>query len=135
MILVYSPGVWDLLHVGHLAYLERARALGDRLAVGVPSDEVVRLDKGRPPAVPLAERLRLLAALRCVDLAVPYYALEFLTHLELFRPDVLCVGEGWGGAARHEEAEGWAAACGCRVVRLPRTPGVSTTILRRKAEA
>ena len=132
MRIVYMPGVWDLLHVGHVAALESARALGDVLVVGVPGDEVVREDKGSLPVIPLHARLRMLLALRCVDVAYPYHALEFVTHLALFRPDVLAVGETWGCEQRHLDAEQWARDHGCRVVKLPYTPEESTTSIRQR---
>ena len=135
MLLVYIPGVWDLLHVGHLTILERARALGDRLVVGVPSDEVVVQDKGESPIIPLSHRLRMLSALRCVDVAMPYYRLEFLTHLRMFRPDILAVGETWGREARHEKAEEWIRRAGGRVVVLPYTHGTSSTDIKNRIKA
>ena len=111
--IVYIPGVWDLLHVGHVRVLRRARALGDRLVVGVPSDDVVE-------------------SLACVDTAWPYYDLGFLRHLELLRPDILAVGETWGVAPRHRDAERWVKKNGVRLVKLPYTTGVSTTSIRSK---
>lgn len=134
MQLVYVAGVWDLIHVGHLTLLERARALGDRLVVGAPADEVVMADKGLPPVIPLEDRLRMLAALRCVDAALPYYQLEFLTHLSMLRPDILVIGEEWGSAPRHTDALEWVREHGKRVVRLPYTRGVSSTAIRRVAQ-
>jgi len=132
LTIAYAPGVWDLLHVGHLVFLERARALGDRLIVGVPSDEVVEEGKGRPPIIPLADRLRMLQSLKCVDAAVPYYKLEFLAHLAAFKPDVLVVGETWGRSERHLAAEKWAASNACRVVVMPYTSAESTTAIKNR---
>lgn len=128
MTFVVTFGCWDLLHVGHVAFLERAAALGDRLVVGVPSDEVVCEDKGREPVITMADRVRMLQALRCVSVAVPYFSLDFLPVLEAVRPDVLAVGDTWGTAERHLAAERWMREG--RVVRLPHTSGVSTTIIR-----
>ncbi len=131
---VYAPGVWDLLHVGHLEFLEAAWRRGDRLVVGVPSDDVVMLDKGEPPVISLHDRIRLLEALWCVDTVAPYYALEFLTHLKLYRPGVLAVGEFWGREQRHLEAEAWARTNGCQVVRIPYYPHESTTRIRQRVQ-
>jgi len=64
---VLTFGTFDVLHVGHVSILERARALGDRLVVGVSSDALNLAKKGRRPVYPEADRLRLIAALRCVD--------------------------------------------------------------------
>src|SRR5258707_507200 len=69
--LVFTNGHFDLLHIGHLDYLEKARALGDALYVGVNGDAVSRMQKGPGrPIVPVAERARLLSALCCVDAAI-----------------------------------------------------------------
>ena len=132
---VYAPGCWDLFHAGHAAFLASAAALGDRLVVGVTSDEAITEDKGRPPAVTLEERTAVVRALRCVYAAWPYPRLCFREHLEALRPSVLAVGEGWGGADRHAEAEALVASWGGRTVRLPRTPGVSTTAIRERIGA
>lgn len=133
--LVLIFGVFDLLHVGHLAALERAASLGDRLFVGVPSDEVVTLDKGRPPVIPFAQRVRMLEALACVDAVVPYHDLEFLTTLRKYQPHVLAVGATWGSQKRHTDALAWAGANDAEVVEIPYTEGVSTTEIRRRITA
>lgn len=128
----YIPGVWDLLHVGHLAILGRARSLCDRLVVGVPCDEVVLEDKGCLPVIPLDDRIQMLEALICVDAAIPYYFLEFMTHLESVKPDVLVVGETWGAEVRHNQAIAWADSHGCRIVQLPYRHEVSTSAIKAR---
>src|SRR5688500_14515982 len=115
--IVYAPGCWDLLHVGHVRFLERAAALGDALVVGVPADAVVRIDKGRDPVIPLAQRLEVVSALRCVTLALPYHQLAFLPHIQALRPAVLAVGD-WGTAPRHVEAQEYVESYGGRLVRI-----------------
>ncbi|HMA39257.1 MAG TPA: D-glycero-beta-D-manno-heptose 1-phosphate adenylyltransferase [Gemmatimonadales bacterium] len=129
---VFTNGVFDLLHVGHVTVLEAARAEGGALVVGVNSDDSVRrLAKGDDrPLVPWAERARVLAALACVDCVVPF---EEATPLELIRalqPDVLVKGADYAleeivGAA---DVTGW----GGRVVRIPLVAGKSTTDLVRR---
>lgn len=131
-VIGYIPGVWDLLHVGHVTILRRARSLCDRLVVGVPTDEVVLEDKGRLPAIPLADRVMMLEALRCVDLALPYHHLEFLSHLSTLKPDILFVGSTWGNEKRHLDALAWCHAQGCQVIMLPYTDGVSTTQIKER---
>ena len=131
MVLVYIPGVWDLLHVGHVVVLERAKALGDRLVVGVPSDRIVLDDKGSAPVMSLEHRVKMLQSLRCVDLAIPYYDLSFIDHLNSFDPDILVVGTDWGMENRHRQAEQWIYDHGKRMIVLPRTPMISTTEIKR----
>lgn len=130
---VYVPGVWDMLHVGHLNILEAAYGLGTVLIVGVPSDEVVLEDKGQLPVVCLQDRVRMLQALEVTDVVLPYYQLEFLTHLRMLRPDVLVIGQTWGREQRHIQATKFVSDQGGRVVMLPYTPGISTSELRSRA--
>ena len=135
MELVYTPGCWDLLHYGHMQFIANAAELGDRLIVGVASDEVITLDKGRPPVLTLDERMTSLLGLWSPDLVIPYYDLEFLTHLRMFVPNVMVVGEGWGTEERHTEALRWANENDCRVVMLPRTQGISTSEICRRVKS
>jgi len=78
-MLVYTVGTFDLLHVGHLALLQHCKSLGNTVAVGVASDEVVASYKPNVPVVPLEERMEMLKALRCVDIVRPYYELEYVS--------------------------------------------------------
>lgn len=129
---VFTNGVFDLLHVGHVALLEAARAEGAALVVGVNSDESARrLAKGAGrPLVPWAERARVLAALACVDCVVPFDEATPLELIQALRPDVLVKGADY----TLEQIVGAAAVAGWggRVVRVPLVPGRSTTDLVRR---
>jgi len=121
--------VFDLLHTGHVALLEAARAEGDALVVGVNSDASARrLGKGPDrPIVAEAERARMLAALAAVDCVVLFDQDTPLALIQLLRPDVLVKGADYArdaivGAA---EVEGW----GGRIVRVPLVKNKSTTKL------
>lgn len=93
-MVVFTNGVFDLLHAGHIALLEAARAEGSALVVGVNDDESVRgLGKGADrPIMPLAGRMRLLAALAAVDCVIPFAEATPLQLIESLAPDVLVKG-------------------------------------------
>lgn len=125
---VFTNGVFDILHPGHLRYLEAARAEGDRLVVGVNSDRSVRANKGPSrPINPETERAELLAALACVD-AVAVFDEE--TPAEIVRrlqPDVLVKGADW--PADQIVGRDTVEARGGRVVRMPVEQGYSTSAI------
>jgi D-beta-D-heptose 7-phosphate kinase/D-beta-D-heptose 1-phosphate adenosyltransferase len=131
---VFTNGCFDLLHAGHLALLERARALGDALFVGVNSDRSVRRLKGPGrPIVPLAERMELLAALAAVDGVVPFAEPTPARLIAALVPDVLVKG----GDYRVADIVGADVVrkAGGRVVVVPLRRGRSTTGLVRRARA
>jgi len=129
---VFTNGVFDLLHTGHVALLEAARAEGDALIVGVNRDASARrLGKGPDrPIVAEDERARLVAALAAVDCVVLFAEDTPLALIRQLRPDVLVKGADYApdaivGAA---DVEGW----GGRVVRVPLVRDKSTTRLLHK---
>jgi rfaE bifunctional protein nucleotidyltransferase chain/domain len=126
---VFTNGVFDLLHSGHLTLLETARTEGDALIVGVNSDASTRrLDKGPDrPFVPERERARLVAALACVDCVVLFDDDTPLELIRRLRPDVLVKGADYtrDRIVGADEVESW----GGRVVRVPLVPGRSTSDL------
>jgi rfaE bifunctional protein nucleotidyltransferase chain/domain len=125
---VFTNGVFDLLHPGHIRYLSDARALGDALIVGVNSDRSVRSNKG--PTRPVnreLERVEVLLALSSVDAAVIFDEETPLAVITLLQPDVLVKGADWGpnDIVGRDVVEGG----GGRVVRVALAPGFSTTEL------
>lgn len=101
--IVLTSGSWDLFHVGHAEYLERAKALGDLLIVGVDSDEKVRARKGpHRPVVPEEERVRILCHVRHVDVVTLKPQTEAKNGLiKLVRPDVLILSK----STRHKPGD------------------------------
>ncbi len=84
-----ANGVFDLLHVGHVRYLEGARQLADRLVVAVNSDRSTRLNKGEGrPIIPENERAELIGSLRCVDLVLVFDDTNVRSDIRMLRPDV-----------------------------------------------
>ena len=126
MTRVVTFGTFDLLHVGHVNILRRAKALGDHLVVGISSDELNFRKKRLYPAYPLQDRIDIVSAVRHVDEVFVEHALEEKrAYLREHRADVLVMGDDWAG--RFDEFSDI-----CRVVYLPRTPAISTTALIEK---
>jgi rfaE bifunctional protein nucleotidyltransferase chain/domain len=126
--LVFTNGVFDLLHVGHVRYLAAARALGDALVVAINSDRRVRKLKGEGrPVINENERAEILAALRPVDYVTIFDDISPRALIARLLPDVLVKGGDYGLDEIHgrEEVE----AAGGRVVSLPFVEGASTSAM------
>lgn len=131
---VFTNGCFDLIHRGHVRYLEQARSLGDLLVVAINSDRSVRHLKGPTrPVVPEAERAEVLAALRAVDLVTIFDDPTPARVIETIRPDVLVKGGDWP-VSRIVGAE-FVQSHGGRVFSLPFVPGRSTTALIHRIAA
>ncbi len=129
--LVFTNGVFDLLHVGHVRYLQRARTLGDSLLVAINSDRSVRELKGDSrPVIVEQERAEILAALRQVTYVTIFDDISPRALIARVLPDVLAKGGDYGLDEIHgrEEVE----AAGGRVVSLPFIEGASTTAIIEK---
>jgi glycerol-3-phosphate cytidylyltransferase len=119
-------GTFDVFHLGHLRLLERARAHGDHLTVGVSTDALNHSKKGRLPIYPENERQSLVAALRCVDSVFLEHSLEEKgEYIREHSADVLVMGDDWKG--KFDEFSSL-----CEVIYLPRTPAISTTAVIEK---
>jgi rfaE bifunctional protein nucleotidyltransferase chain/domain len=126
--LVVTNGCFDLLHVGHVRYLQAARRLGDFLAVGVNSDASVRALKGpERPLVPEHERAEVLAALACVDAVVIFAEPTAERLVARLRPEIYVKGDDYAEAELPEARV--VAAWGGEVRLLPTVPGASTSAL------
>ena len=123
---VFTNGVFDLLHPGHVRYLREARRLGDALIVGVNSDHSVRANKGPDrPLTPEAERAEILVALECVDAAVIFDEVTPHDLISTLQPDVLVKGADWGENA--VVGRDIVEARGGKVVRISVERGYSTS--------
>ncbi len=131
-MVVYTVGTWDLLHVGHLALLEYCKMLGDVVAVGVASDEVVNLYKPNVPVVPLYQRAKMLAALRCIDIVHPYHKLEYVSACMELNVDIFVVGEDWGRKPHNLEVESYLKAAGKQIIQVCYNPETSSTKIKQK---
>lgn len=126
--IIFTNGCFDLLHVGHLRYLEAARTLGDHLVVGVNSDGSVHRIKGTlRPITAEMERAEMVAALYCVDYVTIFSDPDPLSLICLVRPDVLVKGADWplDRIVGAKDVLAW----GGEVARIPLVPESSTTLI------
>jgi D-beta-D-heptose 7-phosphate kinase/D-beta-D-heptose 1-phosphate adenosyltransferase len=130
-VIVFTNGVFDLLHPGHVRYLQQARDEGDALIVAVNSDRSVRAIKGaNRPIVPERERAEVVAALACVDGVVVFDDETPQQSIDRLQPDVLVKGADW--AADRIVGRETVEVRGGRVVRIPLAPGYSTSRIIEK---
>ena len=123
---VFTNGCFDILHVGHIRYLRKAKKMGDVLVVGLNTDRSVKVIKGaKRPIVPQKDRAELLAALEFVDYVVLFDEPDPFSLIEKVKPTILVKGADWPkdkivGRDVVEKAGG-------RVIRIPLVPGASST--------
>lgn len=133
--LVVTNGVFDLLHVGHVTYLESARALGDALLIGVNGDDSVRQLKGPTrPLNPEADRARLLAALECVSATCIFPEMRAVNFLRLAQPDIYVKGGDYTLETIDQNERRAVEESGGRIVFIPFVAGKSTTGLVAKIQ-
>jgi rfaE bifunctional protein nucleotidyltransferase chain/domain len=128
--IVFTNGCFDLLHLGHVDYLEKARALGGRLVVGVNTDASVSVLKPGRPLQDETSRARILAALAFVDAVVLFGEQTPLQLIEAVQPDILVKGDDYtiDGIVGHELV----LARGGQVLTVPLVAGYSTTNIVKK---
>ena len=134
-MVVYTVGTFDLLHVGHLALLEYCETLGDVVAVGVASDQVVSSYKPNVPVIPLEERIEMLKALRCVDIVRPYYELEYVSGCKELKADIFVIGEAWGDKPHNINVESYLKGEGSKIIQVSYNPKTSSTKIKQNVIA
>lgn len=130
-MIVYTVGTFDLLHVGHLALLNHCRTLGDVVAVGVASDEVVNRYKPHVPVIPLNQRMEMLKALQCVDIVRPYYELEYVSGCKELKADIFVIGGDWGHEQHNLDVETYLRAGGKKITQICYNPRTSSTEIKK----
>ena len=130
--IVYLPGVWDLLHVGHLNVIKRSSLFGDYLIVGVSSDETTKNVKGKYPAVNQRDRADLLLGVKYVDEVFIYENVNQSEQLEMLKPNVFSIGDDFGkqGIPEHEMALDYCKQNNITIKRVPRLKGISTSKIK-----
>lgn len=129
--IVLTNGCFDILHRGHVEYLQQARALGDALIIGVNTDASVRRLKGpERPINALDDRLEVLSALECVDYVIGFSESTAVELVKVIQPDVYVKGGDYATKDLPEAA--WAEMMGGRVELIPYIPSQSTTEIIQK---
>jgi glycerol-3-phosphate cytidylyltransferase len=133
MVIGYTTGVFDLFHVGHVALLQRARSMCDRLIVGVSTDDLVSY-KHKRPVIPFTDRIEVVRSCRHVDLVVPQYSMDKVDAFERYRFNIMFVGDDWFKSEKWNETESLMTARGVRVIYFPYTKGTSSTLINMTLE-
>lgn len=128
-IIGYTTGVFDLFHVGHVNLLRNARSMCDHLIVGVSIDELVRQYKKKTPVIAFGDRIEVVRACRYVDTAIPQVDMDKLTAWRKLRFDVAFVADDWYDSPSWRQIEKDFNANGVRLIYLPYTKGVSSTLI------
>lgn len=125
-ITVQAHGCFDGLHIGHVAHLEAAKRLGDKLVVTITADEFITWKGPGRPVFPAHERAQMLRALRCVSSVLVINAPDMITAVQLVKPDIVVKGIEYKDALLEQ---GWMESCGIKVVFLDTKPRYSSTDL------
>lgn len=128
MIIGYTSGVYDLFHVGHVNILRNAKAMCDKLVVGVTVDELVAY-KGKQSVIPYHERIEVVRSCKYVDVAIPQNNMDKAAAAKKNHASYLFVGDDWYETEKWEEHENELAKVGCKVIYFPYTQGTSSTLI------
>lgn len=131
MIIGYTAGVFDLFHIGHLNLLRNAKAMCDKLIVGVTVDELVSY-KGKSAFIPFDERIEIVRSIRYVDAAIPQADMDKVSVCKKLKADFLFVGDDWYETEKWRDYENNLKEIGCKVIYFPYTRSVSSTLIREK---
>lgn len=133
MIVGYTTGVFDLFHIGHLNVLRNARALCDKLVVGVTTDELVAY-KNKKAIIPFTERMQIVRAIEYVDAVVGQADMDKLAMWDKLKFDIMFVGDDWYGTEKWQALEKEFAERDVKIVYFPYTEGTSSTLINEVLE-
>lgn len=133
MVIGYTAGVYDMFHIGHLNVLKNAKSLCDYLIVAVSTDELVQEYKHKTPIIPYENRKAIVEAIKYVDKVVPQTNMDKMQAAIDNNINVMFVGDDWKGTEKWNKIEQDLSTIGkdgVKVVYLPHTDGISSSILR-----
>ncbi len=126
----YAAGVFDLFHVGHVNILRNARAMCDRLIVGVTVDELVSY-KNKKAVIPFDERIEIVRSSRYCDVAVPQETMDKMDAWQRYKFNIMFVGDDWYQNERWKGLDKEFAEVGVRIVYMPYTKTTSSTLINQ----
>lgn len=129
MIIGYTTGVYDLFHVGHVNLLRNARALCDKLIVGVSIDELVYAEKNKYPVIPFIERCEVVRSCKYVDLVIAQSDRNKMDAWKKLKYNILFVGDDWYENTKWNIMEKKLSENGVNVIYFPYTQGTSSTLI------
>lgn len=130
MIIGYTSGVYDLFHVGHVNLLRNAKAMCDKLVVGVTVDELVTY-KGKKSVIPYHERIEVVRSCKYVDVAIPQNNMDKAAAAQKNHASYLFVGDDWYDTPKWQDFEKELKEVGCKVIYFPYTEGTSSTLINQ----
>jgi len=128
MIVGYTTGVYDLFHIGHLNLLRNAKAMCDKLIVGVTTDDLVSY-KNKKSVIPFEERIEIVRSVKYVDAVIPQDSMDKFETWKKIRFDVMFVGDDWYSTDKWEIFDNMFKDVGVKIVYFPYTKGISSTLL------
>lgn len=128
MTIGYTTGVFDLFHIGHLNMLKNAKALCDKLIVGVTTDELVSY-KHKKAVIPFDERIEIVRSIKFVDAVVPQETMDKFAMWEKLKFDVMFVGDDWYGTEKWRMYDEQFQKVGVKIIYFPYYKGTSSTLI------
>lgn len=128
MIIGYTAGVYDLFHIGHLRLLRNAKAMCDKLIVGVSTDELVAY-KFKKAVIPFDERIEIVQSIKFVDAVIPQENMNKMEAWKKLKFDVMFVGDDWYESEKWNEFDEQFANVGVRIVYFPYTKATSSSLI------
>lgn len=128
MVIGYTTGVFDLFHVGHLNMLKNAKAMCDKLIVGVTTDELVSY-KHKKAVIPFDERMEIVRNIKFVDAVVPQESMDKFEAWKKLKFDIMFVGDDWYNTEKWKSYEEQFSEVGVKIVYFPYYKGTSSTLI------
>jgi glycerol-3-phosphate cytidylyltransferase len=128
MIIGYTTGVYDLFHIGHLNLLRNAKAMCDKLIVGVTTDELVSY-KFKKAVIPFTERIEIVHSIGFVDVAIPQETMDKFAAWKKLKFDIVFVGDDWYNDNKWKDIEAQFKGVGVKIIYFPYTKGTSSTLI------